>query len=92
VKKVNTAKPKAAVNAAKAKAKHKAVKGKRDNAVKASTCWGNPHKHLQEKRVIDSGFSRHMTGNMSFLTDYEEIDRGYVAFRENPKGEKITGK
>ncbi|GKD21676.1 hypothetical protein Tco_1223379 [Tanacetum coccineum] len=29
---------------------------------------------------------------MSYLTDYEEIDRGYVAFGENPKGEKITGK
>nr|GEY77728.1 hypothetical protein [Tanacetum cinerariifolium] len=37
VKKVNTAKPKAAVNAAKAKAKHKAVKGKMGNAAKAST-------------------------------------------------------
>ncbi|GJX60598.1 ribonuclease H-like domain-containing protein [Tanacetum coccineum] len=33
-----------------------------------------------------------MTGNMSYLTDYEEIDRGYVAFRGNPKGGKITGK
>ncbi|GKA12814.1 ribonuclease H-like domain-containing protein [Tanacetum coccineum] len=33
-----------------------------------------------------------MTGNMSYLTDYEEIDGGYVAFRRNPKGEKITGK
>ncbi|GJT62084.1 hypothetical protein Tco_1005617 [Tanacetum coccineum] len=39
-----------------------------------------------------NGWSRHMTGNMSYLTDYEEIDRGYVAFRWNPKGWKITGK
>ncbi|GJT80060.1 hypothetical protein Tco_1054402 [Tanacetum coccineum] len=31
-----------------------------------------------------------MTGNMSYLTDYEEIDGGYVAFRWNPKGGKIT--
>nr|GEU31463.1 Gag-Pol polyprotein [Tanacetum cinerariifolium] len=31
-------------------------------------------------------------GNMSYLTDYEEIDRGYVAFGGNPKGVKITGK
>ncbi|GJU93916.1 putative ribonuclease H-like domain-containing protein [Tanacetum coccineum] len=31
-------------------------------------------------------------GNMSYLTDYEEIDRGYVAFGGNSKGEKITGK
>ncbi|GJX82753.1 putative ribonuclease H-like domain-containing protein [Tanacetum coccineum] len=33
-----------------------------------------------------------MTGNMSYLTDYEEIDGGYVAFGRNPKGGKITGK
>ncbi|GKA01689.1 putative ribonuclease H-like domain-containing protein [Tanacetum coccineum] len=35
---------------------------------------------LLASRVIDSGCSRHMTGNMSYLTDYEEIDGGYVAF------------
>nr|GEW48052.1 hypothetical protein [Tanacetum cinerariifolium] len=29
---------------------------------------------------------------MSFLTDYKEIDRGYVFFGGNPKGGKITGK
>ncbi|GJT72464.1 ribonuclease H-like domain-containing protein [Tanacetum coccineum] len=45
-----------------------------------------------DQGVIDSGCSRHMTGNMSYLIDYEEIDRGYVAFGGNPKGGKITGK
>ncbi|GJX64299.1 retrovirus-related pol polyprotein from transposon TNT 1-94 [Tanacetum coccineum] len=30
--------------------------------------------------------------NMSYLTNYEEIDGGYVAFGGNPKGGKITGK
>ncbi|GJY81677.1 putative reverse transcriptase domain-containing protein [Tanacetum coccineum] len=34
----------------------------------------------------------HMTGNMSYLTDFEEIDGGYVAFGGNPKGGKITGR
>nr|GEV81370.1 ribonuclease H-like domain-containing protein [Tanacetum cinerariifolium] len=92
VKKVNTVKPTSTIKAAKAKAKHKAVKGKRGNAVKASICWGNPHEHLQDKGVIDSGCSRHMTRNMSFLTDYVNIDGGYVAFGGNPKGRKITGK
>nr|GEY26610.1 hypothetical protein [Tanacetum cinerariifolium] len=29
---------------------------------------------------------------MSYLTYYEEIDGGYVAFGSNPKGEKITGR
>ncbi|GJU03314.1 putative ribonuclease H-like domain-containing protein [Tanacetum coccineum] len=47
---------------------------------------------LQDKGVIDNGCSRHMTGNMSYLTDYEEIDGGYVAFGGNPKGGKITSK
>ncbi|GJT44727.1 putative ribonuclease H-like domain-containing protein [Tanacetum coccineum] len=53
---------------------------------------GNPQMDLQNKRVIDSGCSRHMTGNMSYLTDYKEIDGGYVAFGGNPKGGKITGR
>ncbi|GKF41924.1 hypothetical protein Tco_0125266 [Tanacetum coccineum] len=33
-----------------------------------------------------------MIGNMSYLIDFEEIDGGYVAFRGNSKGGKITGK
>ncbi|GKF65035.1 hypothetical protein Tco_0188483, partial [Tanacetum coccineum] len=46
---------------------------------------------LLDKGVIDSGCSRYMTGNMSYLTDYEEIDGGYVAFG-GTKGGKIIGK
>ncbi|GJX83996.1 putative ribonuclease H-like domain-containing protein [Tanacetum coccineum] len=53
---------------------------------------GNPQMDLQDQEVIDSGCSRHMTRNMSYLTDYEEIDGGYVTFGGNPKGGKITGK
>ncbi|GJU67595.1 hypothetical protein Tco_1253854 [Tanacetum coccineum] len=78
-------------------------KGNEANAVKASACWvwrpkqkvldhGNPQLELQEKGVIDSGCSRHMTGNKSYLSDYEEIDGGFVAFGGDPKGGKITGK
>nr|GEW10739.1 hypothetical protein [Tanacetum cinerariifolium] len=29
---------------------------------------------------------------MSYLSDFEELSGGYVAFRGNPKGGKITGK
>ncbi|GKG35978.1 hypothetical protein Tco_0443656, partial [Tanacetum coccineum] len=47
---------------------------------------------LQNQGVIDSGCSRYMKGNMSYLTDYEEIDGGYVALGGNPKRGKITGK
>ncbi|GKA86410.1 putative ribonuclease H-like domain-containing protein [Tanacetum coccineum] len=53
---------------------------------------GNPQMDLQDKGVIDSGCSRHMTENMFYLTDYEDIDGGYVAFGGNPKGGKITRK
>ncbi|GJZ89665.1 hypothetical protein Tco_0661447 [Tanacetum coccineum] len=35
---------------------------------------GNLQMDLQDQGVIDSGCSRHMTGNMSYLIDYEEID------------------
>nr|GFB53631.1 ribonuclease H-like domain-containing protein [Tanacetum cinerariifolium] len=38
------------------------------------------------------GRSKHMTGNMSYLFDFEELNGGYVAFGGNPKGGKITGK
>ncbi|GJZ48232.1 ribonuclease H-like domain-containing protein, partial [Tanacetum coccineum] len=57
-----------------------------------SNVHGNPQMDLQDQGVIDSGCSRHMTRNMSYLTDYEEIDGGYVAFKGNPKGGKIIGK
>ncbi|GKG44648.1 hypothetical protein Tco_0486086, partial [Tanacetum coccineum] len=54
--------------------------------------YGNPEQELQEKCIIDSGCSRHMTGNKSYLTDFEEIDGGFVAFGGNSRGGKITGK
>ncbi|GJZ75180.1 ribonuclease H-like domain-containing protein [Tanacetum coccineum] len=82
------------------------VKGQRVNAVKASACWvwrpkqnvsdqvsklnSNPQTDLQDKGVIDSGCSRHMKRNISYLTNFEEIDGRYVAFGGNPKEGKIT--
>ncbi|GKA08142.1 ribonuclease H-like domain-containing protein [Tanacetum coccineum] len=48
------------------------IKGYEANCVKASA--GNPQQDLKDKGVIDSGCSRHMTGNRSYLIDYEEID------------------
>ncbi|GJU48619.1 putative ribonuclease H-like domain-containing protein [Tanacetum coccineum] len=33
-----------------------------------------------------------MTGNKSYLSDYEEIDGGFIAFGGSTKGGKITGK
>ncbi|GKA67888.1 hypothetical protein Tco_0767805, partial [Tanacetum coccineum] len=93
-KNVNTVRPKAVVNA---------VKGNNVNAVKASACWvwkpktkvldhGNPQMDIQDQEVIDSGCLRHMIGNMSYLTDYEEIDGGYITDGGNLNGGKITGR
>nr|GEV55697.1 ribonuclease H-like domain-containing protein [Tanacetum cinerariifolium] len=62
----------------------------RVTAVKTSV--GNPQHALKDKGVIDSGRSRYMTRNMSYLSDFEELNGGYVAFGGNPKGGKITGK
>nr|GEZ55983.1 ribonuclease H-like domain-containing protein [Tanacetum cinerariifolium] len=53
---------------------------------------GRSKSALKNKGVIDSGCSRHMTGNMSYLFDFEELNGGYVAFEGNPKGGKITCK
>nr|GEV59148.1 ribonuclease H-like domain-containing protein [Tanacetum cinerariifolium] len=53
---------------------------------------GNPQHALKDKGVIDSGCSRHMTGHMSYLSDFEELNGGYVAFGGNLKGGKIAGK
>nr|GEV36013.1 hypothetical protein [Tanacetum cinerariifolium] len=61
------------------------VKGKKGK-------WGNPQYALKDKGVIDSGCSWHMTGNMSYLSNFQELNDGYVAFGGNPKGGKILGK
>nr|GFB30927.1 ribonuclease H-like domain-containing protein [Tanacetum cinerariifolium] len=53
---------------------------------------GNPQQALKDKGVIDSGCSRHMMRNMSYLSNFEELNGGYVAFGGNPMGGKITGK
>ncbi|GJS41496.1 putative ribonuclease H-like domain-containing protein [Tanacetum coccineum] len=34
-----------------------------------------------------SGCSSHMTGNKAYLLDYEDYNRGFVAFRSDPKGD-----
>nr|GEX75664.1 putative ribonuclease H-like domain-containing protein [Tanacetum cinerariifolium] len=53
---------------------------------------GNPQYTLHDQGIFDSGCSRHMMGNKSFLTDYQEIDGGFVAYGGSPKGDKIFGK
>nr|GEW03979.1 retrovirus-related Pol polyprotein from transposon TNT 1-94 [Tanacetum cinerariifolium] len=54
--------------------------------------YGNSKQDLKDKRVINSGCSRHMTGNRSYFMDYKEINGGFVAFGGNSRGGKITKK
>ncbi|GJY03772.1 hypothetical protein Tco_0369712 [Tanacetum coccineum] len=101
-KKVNDVKG-TGVNIVRPKVVFSAIKGNKRNVVKASACWvwrpkhkvldhGNPQQDLKDKGVIDSGCSTHITGNRSYLTDYKEIDGGFVTFGGNSKGGKITEK
>ncbi|GJZ21018.1 putative ribonuclease H-like domain-containing protein [Tanacetum coccineum] len=86
---VNTARRKVVVNTTRPKGVLNAVK---ENQCINHSEKGNPQMDLQDQGKIKSGCSRHMTGNMSYLTDFEEIHGGYVAFGGNPKGGKITGR
>ncbi|GJS29746.1 putative ribonuclease H-like domain-containing protein [Tanacetum coccineum] len=43
-------------------------------------------KLKSDQGIFDSGCSRHMIGNKSFLTYYQEVDGGFVAFAGSPKG------
>ncbi|GJS68041.1 hypothetical protein Tco_0682606 [Tanacetum coccineum] len=78
-KKVNTVRVKDTTARDRAVVSENKEKGVND--VKASACWGNPQqKEYKEKGVIDSGCSRHMTGNKCYLTKYEDYDGGFVSF------------
>ncbi|KAI3681304.1 hypothetical protein L6452_36094 [Arctium lappa] len=51
------------------------------------------NQQLKGKSIwhVDSGCSRHMTGNMSCLQDFKHINGGHVAFGDNLTGGKISG-
>ncbi|GJW23691.1 hypothetical protein Tco_0034313 [Tanacetum coccineum] len=100
--KVNTAKVNS-VNTAKGKRVTSAVGEQGINVVKSSACWvwrpkrnivdhDDPQVALKDTWIFDSRCSRHMTGNKSYLTDYQDYDGGFVAFAGSSKGGRITGK
>ncbi|GJY57548.1 ribonuclease H-like domain-containing protein [Tanacetum coccineum] len=64
----------------------------KDNSGSWVSKRGNPQQALKNKGIFDSGCSRHMTGNKDFLTDYQDIDGGFVAFGGSARGGKIIGK
>ncbi|GJU56728.1 ribonuclease H-like domain-containing protein [Tanacetum coccineum] len=75
------------VNTARVKAVS-AVGGIRETAIKPSA--DNPQRALKNKGIVDSGCSRHMTGNKAYLAEYQDYNGGPVAFGGS-KG-YITGK
>nr|GEV53291.1 hypothetical protein [Tanacetum cinerariifolium] len=54
------------------------------------TSVGSSQNNIDDKGYWDNGCSRHMTGNISYLSDYEPFDEGYVSFGQG--GCKITSK
>nr|GEX50770.1 ribonuclease H-like domain-containing protein [Tanacetum cinerariifolium] len=40
----------------------------------------NPHPNLKGKCIVDSGCSKHMTGNKAYLVDYQDFYGGPVTF------------
>ncbi|GKB04569.1 hypothetical protein Tco_0832712 [Tanacetum coccineum] len=78
------------------------IKARGFNAVKPSTCWvwrpikpnsaSLSNSQLNDKGFVDSGCSRHMSGNIAHLSDFKDFDGGYVTFGGGAKGGRITGK
>ncbi|GJY57474.1 putative ribonuclease H-like domain-containing protein [Tanacetum coccineum] len=57
----------------------------------------NPQRALKNKGIVDSGCSRHMTGNKAYLAEYQDYNGGLVAFGGSKgyiigKGKIKTGK
>ncbi|GJS35143.1 zinc finger, CCHC-type containing protein [Tanacetum coccineum] len=53
---------------------------------------GNPEEDLKDYVIIDSGCSGSMTGDKDKLSAFKEFKGGYVAFRNDSKGGRISGK
>ncbi|GJT68258.1 hypothetical protein Tco_1019738 [Tanacetum coccineum] len=50
-----------------------------------------PHRALKKKWIVDSGCSRHMTGNKAYLAEYQDFNGGPVAFRGKSLGRDKDG-
>ncbi|GKC74337.1 hypothetical protein Tco_1120220, partial [Tanacetum coccineum] len=58
----------------------------KDNSGSWISKRGNPQQDLKYKGMFDSGCSRHMTWNKALLTEYQDIDGGFVAFGGSIRG------
>ncbi|GKB81368.1 putative ribonuclease H-like domain-containing protein [Tanacetum coccineum] len=60
------------------------------NVVRVNQANGKPL--MDDKGFVDSGCSRHMTGNIAYLSDFKEFDGGYVTFGGGAHGGRISSK
>ncbi|GKD82174.1 ribonuclease H-like domain-containing protein, partial [Tanacetum coccineum] len=91
-KAVNTARPNSnQVNAVKASACWVWRPTKLNSASITLKKRNYGHPQNEDQGYVDSGCSRHMTGNMSYLSDFKKFDEGYVTFGGGAKGGRITG-
>ncbi|GKG16243.1 hypothetical protein Tco_0358566, partial [Tanacetum coccineum] len=56
-----------------------------------SNLMGHSQDDEEDQCYANNECSRHMTGNMSYLLDFQPMDGGYVTFRGGIGG-RITGK
>ncbi|GJW33338.1 putative ribonuclease H-like domain-containing protein [Tanacetum coccineum] len=78
------------VNTASQNFNSQAVSTSAAKKVNALRLIDNPQRALKNKGIVDSGCSRHMTGNKAYLAEYQDYNGGPVAFGGS-KG-YITGK
>ncbi|GJS18627.1 putative ribonuclease H-like domain-containing protein [Tanacetum coccineum] len=88
---VNTARPQASNNA-----RPNTIKTVRPYSVVVNVVRVNQENagkpQQDDTRFVDSGCSRHMTGNIAYLSDFKEFNRGYVTFGGGAHGGRISGK
>ncbi|GKE94325.1 hypothetical protein Tco_1579180, partial [Tanacetum coccineum] len=103
-KKVNTVRPRVVNTARPNTTPVNTVRVKRVNAVKSSTYWVwrptklngaslafKRHNYI-DARGRSNGCSSQKTRNITYLSDFKEFNRGYVAFGGGAYGGRITGK
>ncbi|GJY09909.1 putative ribonuclease H-like domain-containing protein [Tanacetum coccineum] len=99
---VNTVRPRVINTARQNRTSVNAARENEFNAVKPLACWvWRPTKPnsasitLNRYNYIDAqgksnGCSRHMTGNITYLSDFKQFDGGYVAFGGGAYGGKVS--
>nr|GEY05486.1 ribonuclease H-like domain-containing protein [Tanacetum cinerariifolium] len=95
---VNTTHPKTTVNSVRprpravntARPNSTVVNDVRENQINVVKASGHPQKVQEDQGYVNSGCSRNMTKNTSYLFDFKEFDGGYVTFGGGANGGRIT--